>query len=450
MSAGLIGSTKWAIGGANTTSVIILASLLQNIENLETALVIQGVSSLLTAIVFIASAQSGGLGKWMGDRKEDTALYADYVHPSLVMALSQATALLLIKYSLEISVNGAQMSLDKEWWESIFSVEAISVWLSGWALGGTSALIDIRFQRQGLAMFLLLIVPLIVFGTVSAIIGLEQIPSHFYWRMSNASNSLKSLDFSNADGIQVAKQIPLCVVAALVIFAEAMCVYKSWSVVVNERRSVKKDSLSCGIAHLFIAASGGWFGHQTFVEAITNYRCGFRWSILGGLFEVGIFGAFAAFVFALDSPPPFPTIILSATVFYLACVFVHFWMVQRLPPVTTIYEWLLSSGVVLSILVFGFIEGLAIGLVFLTFCVYGTKQYAYIVENVRMENEELSMALHGHMVSKTELEEGISYRFCFDNNSSSFLTWYSRTVTLLRYSISFWIQVLCRNWSSLI
>lgn len=252
--AGMIGSTKWAIGGANTTSAILLSQLLKNCDNLETALVIQGIASLFTAVVFIGSAKVGGLGRLFGDRHSNTALYADYVHPSLVMALSHATALLMIKYSFEISVGGTQMQLNKEWWSSLFSVESVSVWVPAWVLGFLCFYLDIRLQRQVVAMFLLLIAPLLVFGIVAGILGLDNIPSHFYWQMDSSWSSLEQLDFSLVDGEEVARMLPLMFVSAIVIYAEAICVYKSWSVVVPERRSVRDDSMSCGVAHVFIGA----------------------------------------------------------------------------------------------------------------------------------------------------------------------------------------------------
>eukprot|EP00957_Ditylum_brightwellii_P154178 11732341-Ditylum_brightwellii.AAC.1 len=62
LSAGIFGSTKWVVGGANTTSAIMLRVLLKN-ANIETALFIQGLSSLFTAIIFLAAASFGGLGR---------------------------------------------------------------------------------------------------------------------------------------------------------------------------------------------------------------------------------------------------------------------------------------------------------------------------------------------------------------------------------------------------
>jgi len=53
LSAGLFVTNKWVIGGANTTSAIILGAILPHANNIETALVIQGLTSFFTAIMFL-------------------------------------------------------------------------------------------------------------------------------------------------------------------------------------------------------------------------------------------------------------------------------------------------------------------------------------------------------------------------------------------------------------
>lgn len=144
---------------------------------------------------------------------------------------------------------------------------------------------------------------------------------------------------------------------------------------------------------------GGWFGHQTFVESVVNYQRGFRGSYLGGFLEAISCAGFGIAVFALQSPPPFPTILLSATVMYLAFVFIDIWFLNRLPPVVTIFEWMLSTAVVMCVLVFGFNQGMAIGLIFCTFFVYATKTYTVIVQEATYDPRKgvMNAMLHGHM-----------------------------------------------------
>lgn len=273
LSAGFFGSTKWVVGGANTTSAIMLKVLLQD-ANIETALFIQGCSSLFTAILFLGIAQFGGLGRLFGDRNVNIALYADYIHPSLVMALSHATALLMIKYSWELSVRSNlnvtstitinSLQLIGEWFCNLLQPDAISVWVPGWIIGGISAYVDLQLRKQMMAMTILFILPLVTFISIVTTMGLDVIPSYQYWNIeSSAIETFQNLDFrKNINFMEIFKKIPLSILGAIVIFIEAQAVYKSFSVVVPERRSIKKDNISCGIAHIVIGCLGGWFGHQ--------------------------------------------------------------------------------------------------------------------------------------------------------------------------------------------
>ena len=272
LSAVLVGSTKWVVGGANTTSAIMLKILLEN-ANIETALFVQGISSLFAAILFIGIANFGGLGRLFGDKNANVALYADYIHLSLVMALSHATALLMMKFALEISVHGDVLKFTGEWFRNLFKSDAISVWVPGLILGGLSAYVDLRLRNQMIAMTILFVLPLALFIGISTSLGLDIIPSHHYWNIkSDAIDTFQNLDFNNnIDFVQIAKKMPLCILGAIVIFIEAQAVYKSFSVVVPERRSIKKDNISCGLAHIVIGCLGGWFGHQVRFNASTHH-----------------------------------------------------------------------------------------------------------------------------------------------------------------------------------
>ena len=93
--------------------------------------------------------------------------------------------------------------------------------------------------------------------------------------------------------------------------------YKQWSMIVPEHRSIKMDAISCEIAHLVISCFGVWCGYQSFIESIINYCMGFRFinGLLSAFFEVTTFGGFAAINLSLDTAPPVPTILPCATVF---------------------------------------------------------------------------------------------------------------------------------------
>lgn len=125
---------------------------------------------------------------------------------------------------------------------------------------------------------------------------------------------------------------------------------------------------------------------------------GFRFSYLASFVEAAMFVAFIVLVISIESAP-IPTILLCATIFYLACVFIDIWFIQQLPPHSSFVEWLLSIGITICALVFGFIQGMAIGITFTSIIIYSTKRFCCIVDENSEDVENLSktIQLKGHM-----------------------------------------------------